>query len=234
MGSSTKYPLRSLRKLQFLLSAASFPCALAAIVKTHGAPESILQLIFLTASGISALVNIRDKRKLQELQRRYTAFQILADFIICAALIGIYIIGMVIIATREVRHWRFSDDSKLIHGVPQIYSNLFCLLLGLLHWHALIKQLFYRYLEHKLKKNPKVPYVMCPSCEQSEKAIAIHGLSWVRHSQRGVASSIADLQESYTDNKVESRPFLYQQDKGTVTIDVRDMTTADLARAEEV
>lgn len=75
---------------------------------------------------------------------------------------------------------------------------------------------------------------MCPSCEHSEEAIATHGLSWMKQSEGRAAPSAADLQGSYTDNKVDSPPLLYQQDKETGTIDVKAITTADLAREEEV
>lgn len=43
-------------------------------------------------------------------------------------LIGTYIGGMNMLAKREIREWGYTY--KLARGIPQIYANLACLVLG--------------------------------------------------------------------------------------------------------
>lgn len=59
----------------------------------------------------------------------YSLLEIAIDGLVALLLLGVYIAGMVILATLEASRWDSPWDYRVAVGIPQIYSNLSCILL---------------------------------------------------------------------------------------------------------
>jgi hypothetical protein len=59
----------------------------------------------------------------------YAPLEIAIDGLLALLLLGIYIPGIVILASVEVDKWSNMYNYKLARGIPQIYSNLSCILI---------------------------------------------------------------------------------------------------------
>jgi hypothetical protein len=141
--------MNTIRKVQVLVAFCAWPLALAAIFKSHKSPETIFQIVLvriephdthdralsanqilhqISLSGVAALGILYLRRFSRKPQAAHLPIEILVDTAMGTLLIGTYIGGMNILAKHEIREWGYTY--KLAAGIPQIYSNLACLVLG--------------------------------------------------------------------------------------------------------
>lgn len=59
----------------------------------------------------------------------YSPLEIAVDIFMALFLLGVYISGIIILASREIGEWADHYNYKLARGIPQVYSNLSCILL---------------------------------------------------------------------------------------------------------
>lgn len=60
----------------------------------------------------------------------YSLLEIAIDGLVALLLVGVYIFGMILLSTQHISEWESPWDYKLARGIPQIYSNLSCIILG--------------------------------------------------------------------------------------------------------
>lgn len=59
----------------------------------------------------------------------YSLIEIAVDALMALFLLAVYIAGIALLATQEISKWDSPWDYRLALGIPQIYSNLSCILL---------------------------------------------------------------------------------------------------------
>lgn len=57
--------------------------------------------------------------------QQYPGYEILGDMLLLVLFVGIWIAGIVILAVKEIDHWR----ATYAQGIPHIYTNLSCLIM---------------------------------------------------------------------------------------------------------
>jgi ABC-type arginine transport system permease subunit len=61
--------------------------------------------------------------------KSYAALEIAIDALLTLLLLGIYVAGIIILASRGVSNWSDIYDYKIARGIPQVYANLSCILI---------------------------------------------------------------------------------------------------------
>lgn len=59
----------------------------------------------------------------------YSLIEIAIDGLMALFLIGVYIAGIAILASHDISSWASPWDYRLAVGIPQVYSNLSCIIL---------------------------------------------------------------------------------------------------------
>ncbi|OQE28750.1 hypothetical protein PENSTE_c003G00537 [Penicillium steckii] len=205
MCSSSQSNVSAIRRVQLLIAFCAWPCALAAVLKSHKSPETILQIVMISLSGVAAFGILHAKRISRKPQAAHLPIEILIDTALGTLLIGTYIGGVIVLSKREIREWGYTY--KLARGIPQIYSNLACLILGLLHFHNIAKASFYRYILPQIKSQIG-SYRTCPSCARSAETNAGGEVDWRDSNDHHRTTFAQDLHGVYSDNEPEYRPLL--------------------------
>ncbi|KAJ5103882.1 hypothetical protein N7532_004411 [Penicillium argentinense] len=224
MCSSSQSSMNTIRKVQVVVAFCAWPCALATVLKSHKSPESVFQLIVLSFSFLAELGILFAKQTSRKPQAVHPPREILIDTAVGSILLATFIGGMVILANREIREWGYTY--RLARGIPEIYSNLACLVLGLLHFHNIGKTMFYRYALPRIKNHLGATYFMCPACARSAHSNAMGDLDWRDSQDQQRTTFMQDLHGIYSDNEVEYRPLLREdrrseedkQENGTINI----------------
>jgi hypothetical protein len=81
----------------------------------------------ITISGIAPVFMLY--RYHRSASQSYAPLEIAIDAFLTLLLLGIYVAGVVILASREISNWSTYYNYKLARGIPQIYSNLSCILI---------------------------------------------------------------------------------------------------------
>ncbi|KAJ5385904.1 hypothetical protein N7509_008445 [Penicillium cosmopolitanum] len=196
----------TIRKVQVLIALCVWPLALAAIFKSHKSPETIFQIVLISLSGLAALGILYLRRVSRKPQAAHLPMEILIDTAMGTLLIGTYIGGMNILAKHEIREWGYTY--KLARGIPQIYSNLACLVLGLLHFHNIAKASFFRYVLPSIKNHIGATYFTCPSCARSAHVNTVGDLNWRDSHDQQHTTFTQDLRGVYSDSEPEYGPLL--------------------------
>lgn len=206
MCSSNKHPLSRTRKTQVLISVITWPCALAAIFTTWFSPLAWIQFVAITISiTIPAFILFRCRKSGSQ---SYSLLEIAIDGLVALLLLGLYIAGMVLLATRE------GSGHPLAVGIPQVYSNLSCLLLSPLYLRCFAQGCLHRLIKPMLKAKC-VNYTLCPACDQSVDAPMAHGqdTTVTAAGQERSLGLIDNLRGLYTED-VESQPLLPESSLG--------------------
>ncbi|KAJ6142930.1 hypothetical protein N7471_002383 [Penicillium samsonianum] len=164
MGSN-KHPLSRARKIQAFLSVISWPCALAAVPITGGSTQTWVQLLAISISTLAPAFMLFKYRRSKN--PCYSSFEIALDLLMALLMAGVYISGTVILASVEISAWFNPHNYKLSRGIPQIYSNLSCVLLTLLYFRSFAKGFFHKFIEPGMLKARRVNYAICPACDRS-------------------------------------------------------------------
>ncbi|KAJ5527912.1 hypothetical protein N7513_012071 [Penicillium frequentans] len=208
--SSNNHPLSRARKTQALLSVISWPCALAAVFTTRGSPQAWVQLIAITSSSITPVFMLSRYRKSG--RQSYSPLEIAIDGSMALLLLGVYISGIFILASREIGEWADIYNYKLARGIPQIYSNLSCILLSLLYLRSFVQGLFHKCIKPMFKAR-RVNYTLCPACDRSVDAPMTQSQDVTAAGQERSSVSTDSLQTLYTDDN-ESQPLLPESSIG--------------------
>lgn len=59
----------------------------------------------------------------------YSLLEIAIDGLVALLLIGVYISGMILLSTQQISEWESPWDYTIDRGLPQVYSNLACIIL---------------------------------------------------------------------------------------------------------
>ncbi|KAJ5372767.1 hypothetical protein N7517_004773 [Penicillium concentricum] len=162
---SAKHPLSRTRKTQTFLSVISWPCALAAVPITGGSPQTWIQLLAISISTVTPAFMLLKYRKSKN--QCYSSFEIATDLLMALLMVGVYISGTVILSSQEISAWFTPQNYKLSRGIPQIYSNLSCVLLALLYFRSFAKGVYHKLIEPRMLKARRVNYTICPACDRS-------------------------------------------------------------------
>ncbi|KAJ5817628.1 hypothetical protein N7447_007636 [Penicillium robsamsonii] len=162
--SANKHPLARARKTQVLISVVSWPCAIAAIFTSRQGPQACIQLIAIMVSSTMPIFMLFGYRKSGS--QSYSLLEIAIDGLVALLLIGVYISGMILLATQRISEWESPWDYKIAYGLPQVYSNLSCIILGLLYLRTFSQGFFQKCIMPMLEAHP-VTYTLCPACDQS-------------------------------------------------------------------
>ncbi|KAJ5816266.1 hypothetical protein N7447_008499 [Penicillium robsamsonii] len=165
---SNKHPLSRARKTQAFLSVISWPCALAAVPITGGSPQTWIQLLAISVSTLTPAFMLFKYRKSKK--QCYSSFEIALDLLMALLMAGVYIAGTIILASNEISTWFNGSNYKLSRGIPQVYSNLSCVLLTLLYFHSFAKGVFHKIIQPYMHKTRRVNYTICPTCDRSMDA----------------------------------------------------------------
>ncbi|CAI7628800.1 unnamed protein product [Penicillium crustosum] len=144
---ANKHPLSRARKTQVLISVVSWPCALAAVFTSRDGPQAWIQLIAITVSSTIPVFMLFGYRKSRS--QSYSLLEIAIDGLVALSLVGVYISGMILLSTQQISEWESPWDYTIARGLPQVYSNLSCIILG------------------PMPKTRLVNYILCPTCNQS-------------------------------------------------------------------
>ncbi|KAJ5592201.1 hypothetical protein N7537_009105 [Penicillium hordei] len=201
MCSSNKHPLSRARKTQVLISVISWPCALATIFTTRYSPLAWIQFVAITISSIIPALMLFWYRKFGS--HSYSPFEIAIDGAVTLLLLGVYIAGVVILATHEIRRWDSPWDYRLALGIPQVYSNLSCIVLSPLYLRCFAQGYLHQCIQPMLKAGC-VNYTLCPACDKSVDAPMTQGL------EAGQERSTVwtDIPEGFYTEDVESQLLL--------------------------
>ena len=60
----------------------------------------------------------------------YSLLEIAIDGLVALLLVGVYTSGMILLSTQHISEWESPWDYTIARGLPQIYSNLSCIILG--------------------------------------------------------------------------------------------------------
>ncbi|KAJ5780612.1 hypothetical protein N7457_005772 [Penicillium paradoxum] len=164
---SNKHPLARARRTQVIFSVLSWPCALAALLRTYGSAQGWMQLIAISISTLTPIFILVRYRKSGS--QFYPLLVIAIDALMALLFIGVFISGMFILSTQDISLWVNPDNFKLASGIPQIYSNLSCLILSLVYLRTFVQASFNRYMQLTLKTR-QVNYTLCPACDRSVDA----------------------------------------------------------------
>ncbi|KAJ5154687.1 uncharacterized protein N7500_010126 [Penicillium coprophilum] len=209
--SANKHPLSRARKTQAFFSVISWPCALAAVPITGGSVQTWIQLVVISISVITPGFILFRYRKSKS--QSYSALEIAIDFLMTLLLVGVYISGIIILATQEISEWSYPWNYKLSRGIPQIYSNLSCILLAPLYLRSFVKGYFHRFVEPMLKAR-HVSYSLCPTCDRSVDATMTRDQDTTVATGQGRPSvSNYSIRGVYTDD-VESQLLLAESSSG--------------------
>ncbi|KAJ5302833.1 hypothetical protein N7476_009632 [Penicillium atrosanguineum] len=208
MYSSNKHPLSRARKTQILLSLISWPCALAAVFTTRHSPQAWVQLI---AACLTTPIFMLSRYRKSGSQS-YSPLEIAIDISMCLLLLGVYISGIFILASREIGEWADIYNYKLARGIPQVYSNLSCILLSLLYLRSFAQGFFHKCIKPMFEAR-RVNYTLCPACDRSVDAPMTQSQDVTVAGQERPSISTDNLQGLYTDD-VESQPLLPQSSLG--------------------
>ncbi|OQD68329.1 hypothetical protein PENPOL_c003G09451 [Penicillium polonicum] len=204
-SSSNKHPFSRARKAQVLISVISWPCALAAIFTTRYSPLAWIQFIAITISSAIPVFMLFRYRKSGS--QSYSLIEIAVDGSMTLFLLAVYIAGIAILATHDISRWNDPWDYRLALGIPQIYSNLSCILLSPLYLRCFAQGFLHRCITPMLK--PGVNYTLCPACDQSVDAPMnqSQGITMTAAEQERSSVSTDGFRGLYTED-VESQPLL--------------------------
>ncbi|KAJ5419240.1 uncharacterized protein N7487_002790, partial [Penicillium crustosum] len=152
------------RKTQVLISVVSWPCALAAVFTSRDGPQAWIQLIAITVSSTIPVFMLFGYRKSRS--QSYSLLEIAIDGLVALSLVGVYISGMILLSTQQISEWESPWDYTIARGLPQVYSNLSCIILGLLYLRTFSQGLFQKCIR-PMPKTRLVNYILCPTCNQS-------------------------------------------------------------------
>ncbi|KAJ5426301.1 hypothetical protein N7465_001371 [Penicillium sp. CMV-2018d] len=206
-SSSNKHPFSRARKAQVLISVISWPCALAAIFTTRYSPLAWIQFIAITISSAIPVFILFIYRKSGS--QSYSLIEIAVDGFMALFLLAVYIAGMAILATHDISRWDSPWDYRLALGIPQIYSNLSCILLSPLYLRCFAQGYLHRCIKPSMLKAGCVNYTLCPACDQSVDAPMnqSQGITMTTAEQERSSVSTDDFGCLYTED-VESQPLL--------------------------
>ncbi|KAJ5126044.1 hypothetical protein N7448_005354 [Penicillium atrosanguineum] len=142
----------------------------------------------------------------------YSPLEIAIDISMCLLLLGVYISGIFILASREIGEWADIYNYKLARGIPQVYSNLSCILLSLLYLRSFAQGFFHKCIKPMFEAR-RVNYTLCPACDRSVDAPMTQSQDVTVAGQERPSISTDNLQGLYTDD-VESQPLLPQSSLG--------------------
>ena len=60
----------------------------------------------------------------------YSLLEIAIDGLVALLLVGVYTSGMILLFTQQISEWESPWDYTIARGLPQVYSNLSCIILG--------------------------------------------------------------------------------------------------------
>ncbi|KAJ5597827.1 hypothetical protein N7537_007911, partial [Penicillium hordei] len=151
------------RKTQVLVSVVSWPCALAAVFTSRDGPQAWIQLIVITVSSTIPLFMLFGYRNSGS--QSCSLLEIAIDGLVALLLVGVYTSGMILLSTQQIREWESPWDYTIARGLPQVYSNLSCIILGLLYLRTFSQGLFQKCIMPMLRAR-RVNYTLCPACDQ--------------------------------------------------------------------
>ncbi|KAJ5529906.1 hypothetical protein N7527_003299 [Penicillium freii] len=160
---SNKHPLSRARKTQVLISVVSWPCALAAIFTSREGPQALIQLIVITVSSIIPIFILFGYRKSGS--QSYSLLEIAIDGLVALLLVGVYTSGMILLFTQPISEWESPWDYTISRSLPQVYSNLSCLILGLLYLRTFSQGLFQKCIMPRLRAR-RLNCTLYPACDQ--------------------------------------------------------------------
>lgn len=59
----------------------------------------------------------------------YSLLEVVIDGLVALFLVGVYISGVVLLSTQQINEWESPWDYTIDRGLPQVYSNLSCIIL---------------------------------------------------------------------------------------------------------
>ncbi|CAG8139394.1 unnamed protein product [Penicillium nalgiovense] len=161
--SANKHPLSRARKTQVLISMVSWPCALAAVFTSRDGPQAWIQLIVITVSSTIPVFILSGYRKSGS--QSYSLLEIAIDGLVALLLVGVYTSGMILLSTQRISEWESPLDYTIARGLPQVYSNLSCIILGLLYLRTFSQGFFQKFIMPMLRAR-RVNYTLCPACDK--------------------------------------------------------------------
>ncbi|KAJ6006494.1 hypothetical protein N7451_004438, partial [Penicillium sp. IBT 35674x] len=164
----------------------------------------------ITSASITPVFMLSRYRKSG--RQSYSPLEIAIDSSMALFLLGVYISGIFILASREIGEWADIYNYKLARGIPQVYSNLSCILLSLLYLRSFAQGLFHKCIKPMLKAR-RVNYTLCPACDRSADAPMTLSQDLTAAGQERPSVSTDSLQTLYTDD-IESQPLLPQSSIG--------------------
>ncbi|KAJ5238000.1 hypothetical protein N7489_008091 [Penicillium chrysogenum] len=162
--SANKHPLSRARKTQVLISVVSWPCALAAVFTSRDGPQAWIQLIAITVSSTIPVFMLLGYRKSG--CQFYSLLEIAIDGLVALLLVGVYTSKMILLSTQQISEWESPWDYTIARSLPQVYSNLSCIILGLLYLRTFSQGFLQKCIMPMLKAR-RVNYTICPACDQS-------------------------------------------------------------------
>ncbi|KAJ5921901.1 hypothetical protein N7516_009604 [Penicillium verrucosum] len=206
MGSTNRHPFSRARKVQALISLISWPFALATIFTTRYSPHAWIQLITITISSTMPIFILFRYRVSGS--QSYSLIEIAVDALMALFLLAVYIAGIALLATQEISKWDSPWDYRLALGIPQIYSNLSCILLCPLYLRCFAQGYLHRCIKPMLKAGC-VNYTLCPACDQSVDAPVEQSQEiTMTAGEQGRSSVSTDSFRGLYTGDVESQPLL--------------------------
>ncbi|KAJ5968592.1 hypothetical protein N7501_004840 [Penicillium viridicatum] len=141
----------------------SWPCALAAIFTSRDGPQALIQLIAITVSSTIPIFILFGYRKSGS--QSYSLLEIAIDGLVALLLVGVYTSGMILLSTQPISEWESPWDYTISRGLPQVYSNLSCLILGLLYLRTFSQGLFQKWIMPMLRAR-RVNCTLYPAFDQ--------------------------------------------------------------------
>ncbi|OQE14672.1 hypothetical protein PENFLA_c036G08373 [Penicillium flavigenum] len=141
----------------------SWPCALAAVFTSRDGPQAWIQLVVITVSSTIPVFILSGYRKSGS--QSYSLLEIAIDGLVALLLVGVYTSGMILLSTQRISEWESPWDYTIARGLPQVYSNLSCIILGLLYLRTFSQGFFQKLIMPKLRAR-RVNYTLCPACDQ--------------------------------------------------------------------
>ncbi|KAJ5713303.1 uncharacterized protein N7483_010484 [Penicillium malachiteum] len=189
---------------QLVIAGVGIPFAIASItITTITGLEAWIQIIMLFVSvalSISLLYTSRGTSK-----DAYSPVGMVLDAIMTILCLITYIAGMIGMAKVKARD--ISWDFAVIGTIPQVCANLSCLLLAALHAKSFLVAFYHRFIQHRIRWNPLVTHVVCPSC--SRTANPVSNLDWSADAQQ------VNVNNVYRDEDVEAQ--MPKQETGVVS-----------------
>ncbi|KAF4771431.1 hypothetical protein HAV15_004225 [Penicillium sp. str.  len=144
----------------------------------------------------------------------YSLIEIAIDGLMALFLVAVYIAGIAILAAHDISRWASPWDYRLAVGIPQIYSNLSCIILGALYLRCFAQGYLHRCIKPMLKAGG-VNYTLCAACDQSVDATMTHSenITVTAAEQERSSASTDTFQCLYTED-VESQPLLPESPLG--------------------